>query len=52
LTSIKDTAETVKGTTEFVGQTAVSPITRTYGMVAGVRKGLGVLSGLSRRKQE
>jgi hypothetical protein len=52
LTSIKDTAETVKGTTEFVGQTAVSPIIRTYGMVAGVRKGLGVLSGLSRRKQE
>jgi hypothetical protein len=52
LTSIRDTATTVKGTTEFVGQTTVSPIIRTYGMVAGVRKGLGVLSGLSRRRGE
>ncbi|HXH21382.1 MAG TPA: hypothetical protein VNN10_05080 [Dehalococcoidia bacterium] len=51
LTSIRETAETVKGTTEFVGQTAVSPIIRTYGMVAGVRRGLGVLAGLNRRKE-
>ena len=48
--SIKDAAESVRGTTEFVGKTAVAPIVRTYGAFAGVRKGLGVLSGLSGRK--
>jgi hypothetical protein len=48
LGSIKDSAENIKGTTEFVGQTAVSPIIRVYSTAAGVRRGLGVLSGLSR----
>src|SRR5687768_6680731 len=41
--SIREAAETVRGTTEFVGRTAASPIIRTYGMIAGARKGLGVL---------
>lgn len=48
--SIKHAADTVRGTTEFVGKTAVSPIVKTYGAFAGLRKGLGVLSGLSGRK--
>src|SRR5581483_6598038 len=48
LSTVKETAETIKGTTEFVGQTTVNPIIRTYGVVAGVRRGLGVLSGISR----
>jgi hypothetical protein len=48
LNSIKGTAESIKGTTDFMGQKAASPIIRTYGMVTGVRRGLGVLSGLSR----
>ena len=46
LDAVKSTADTVKGTTEFVGQTAIAPIVRTYGMFAGVRKGLGVLTGI------
>jgi ABC-type transport system involved in cytochrome bd biosynthesis fused ATPase/permease subunit len=50
--SIKNAADTVRGTAEFVGKTAVSPIVKTYGAFAGVRKGLGVLSGLSRRKSK
>jgi hypothetical protein len=49
LGSIKDTAESIKGTTDFVGQNAVRPIIRTYGMASGVRRGLEVLSGLSKR---
>lgn len=48
--SIRDAANTVRGSTEFVGKTAASPIIRTYGVVAGVKKGLGVLSGLNRRR--
>lgn len=51
LGSIRETAESIKGTTDFVGQRAVSPIIRTYGMVAGLRKGLGVLTGLSRGRR-
>ena len=49
--SIRDTAETVRGTTDFMGRRAASPIIRTYGAVAGVRKGLGVLAGLRRTRQ-
>jgi hypothetical protein len=49
--SIKDAADTVRGTTEFVGKTAVTPIARTYGAFAGLRKGLSVLGGLSKLKR-
>lgn len=49
--SIKEAADTVRGTTDFVGRTAVTPIVRTYGAFAGVRKGLSVLAGVSRRRQ-
>ncbi|HLF78521.1 MAG TPA: hypothetical protein VJB57_13650 [Dehalococcoidia bacterium] len=50
LESIKDAAETVRGTTEFVGRTAVTPIAKTYGAFAGLRRGLGVLTALGSRK--
>jgi hypothetical protein len=48
--SIRGAADTVRGTTEFVGRSAVTPIVRTYGMAAGVRKGLSVLAGFNKRK--
>ena len=50
LESIKDAAETVRGTTEFVGKTAVTPIAKTYGAFAGLRRGLGIVSSLGGRK--
>jgi hypothetical protein len=50
LQSVKDVADTVRGTTDVIGRTAIAPIAKTYGMFAGVRKGLGVLGGLSGRK--
>ena len=49
--SIRSAADTVRGTTEFVGRTAVAPIARTYGMAAGVKKGLGVLSGIGSKRK-
>jgi hypothetical protein len=49
--SVKDAAETVRGTTEFVGRTTVSPVIRAYGMFAGVKKGLGVLAGMQGKKK-
>jgi hypothetical protein len=50
VSSIREAADTIRGTTDFVGKTAVTPIARTYGIVAGVKKGFGVLSGLNRRR--
>lgn len=47
LGTAKQTADHVKGTAGFVSQAAVTPIVRTYGVVAGVRRAAGVLSGLS-----
>jgi hypothetical protein len=51
VSSIRDAADTVRGTTQFMGKTAATPIVRTYGVIAGVKKGLGVLSGLNRRRR-
>ncbi len=47
--SVRDAVDTFKGTTEFVGRTTVKPIVRTYGVFAGVRKGLGVLTRFKRK---
>src|SRR5258708_1731133 len=51
LDSVRETAKSVRGTTDFVGQTAVRPIIRTYGLLAGVRRGASVLAGLTGRKR-
>ena len=50
LGSVRDTAETIRGTAEFVTETAVTPVVRTYGTIAGLRRGLGILTGLSKRR--
>lgn len=50
LQSVRGTAESVRGTADFVGQTAVTPIIKTYGFVSGIRKGIGVITGL--RKED
>ncbi len=52
LGSIRQTANSIRGTTEFVGQTAVAPIIRTYGMFAGARRAISVISGLNRNKKK
>lgn len=43
LGSVKEAADTVRGTTEFVSKTAITPVVKTYGAMAGLKKGLGVL---------
>jgi hypothetical protein len=47
LASAKDTADHVKGTTTYVSGATVTPIVRTYGVIAGVRRAVGVLAGLT-----
>jgi hypothetical protein len=49
LTSVQEVANTVRGTTDFVGRTTITPIVKAYGMFAGVKKGASVLSGLSKK---
>ena len=47
LESAKGTADTVRGTTRFVSEAAATPIIRTAGVVAGVRRAASVLAGLT-----
>lgn len=47
LETTKETVSSIKGTTSYVSEAAVQPIVRTYGVVAGVRRAVGVIAGLT-----
>ncbi|MBI2767487.1 MAG: hypothetical protein HYX53_16450 [Chloroflexi bacterium] len=47
--SLKESLDNVKGTTEFAGETVVSPIIRVYSVVSGVRSGIGAIGNLPNR---
>ncbi len=47
LDSAKDTADHARGTASYISQAAVTPVVRTYGVIAGVRRAVGVISGLT-----
>ncbi len=49
LATTRESANNVTGTTRFVSDTVVSPIIRLYGLVAGIRRAIGVFTGLTRR---
>ena len=49
LDSTRDLVDEVRGTAEFVGESAVTPIIRVYSVVSGIRKGLDSLGSLSGR---
>lgn len=44
--SLKTSLDNVKGTTEFAGETVVSPLIRAYSIVRGVRGGVGAITDL------
>ena len=46
---IKPMVDNVQGTVTFMSENTVAPVVRAYGFYAGVRRGLGVLSGLGQR---
>ncbi len=52
LESVRQTVHTVRGTTAFVGETAISPIVRVYGVVAGARRMVGVITGITGRRDD
>ena len=47
--SLRESLDNVRGTTEFAGETIVSPLIRTYALVRGVRNGVAALSGFPNR---
>jgi hypothetical protein len=49
LSSARETADNVTGTTRFVGDKVVRPIIRVVGIISGVRRGIGVFTGLTGR---
>lgn len=49
LDSTRNLVDEVRGTAEFVGESAVTPIIRLYSIASGMRKGLDALGSLSGR---
>jgi hypothetical protein len=47
--NVKPMIANVQGTVTFISDTTVSPIIRAYSIYAGVRRGMGALSGLTER---
>jgi len=50
LQEVRQTAENVRGATEFATDTAIHPLIRVVSMGRGVRRGVGVVTGLARRR--
>ncbi len=47
LGTARQTADNVKGTAVYVSESAVTPIVKAYGVIAGVRRAAGVIAGLT-----
>ena len=47
--SLRDSLDNVRGTTEFAGETVVSPLIRAYSVVRGVRSGVKAFGNFPNR---
>lgn len=52
LENVRETTENVRGTVAFVSDYAVTPVVRTYGIIAGARRFMVVVSRFRRRSEE
>ncbi len=51
LSEVQRTAENVRGTSEFIADTAVNPVIRMVAITRGLRRGISAITGIrSRRK--
>lgn len=50
LENVRETTSTIRNTVAFVSDTAVKPVVTTYGAIAGARRFMAVISGLSKPK--
>ncbi len=48
----RETVSRIKGTATFASETAVTPIIRAYGVVAGTRRFIGVVTGVVGRRNK
>lgn len=48
--SVRETVKRVQGTAAFISESAVTPIIRVYGVYAGARRLIGVLSSVAGRR--
>jgi hypothetical protein len=51
LYEFQQTAQNIRGTSEFVADRTVHPIIRTLAVLRGVRRGVGAFGGLRKRGQ-
>lgn len=49
LVTSRESLNNVTGTTRFLSDTIAQPVIRLYGIIAGVRRGIGVFSGVTGR---
>ena len=49
INDVRATVQDIKGTTEFVADTAVSPLIRVVALTRGIRKGVSAASAIARR---
>lgn len=47
--NVRETTDSVRGTVAFVSEHVVTPVVRTYGILAGARRFIVVVSRLTRR---
>ena len=52
LENVRETTENVRGTVAFVSDHAVTPVVRTYGIIAGAKRFIVVVSRFRRRSEE
>jgi len=50
--SMGQTVKQVRGTASFVSETSVRPIIRVYGVIAGTKRFVAVVSGISGRRRK
>lgn len=50
--NIRDTAQNLKGTVSYISDTAVKPVVTVYGVAAGARRFVGVVTRVTRKKDK
>jgi hypothetical protein len=51
IASAQESVDNVAGTTRFIGDRAVAPIIRVAGLLAAIRRGIEVFTGIARRRR-
>lgn len=52
ISNVRDTSETIRARTSYFIDMAVRPVIRAHATISGIRRGLAVFSGLSRRMRD